>query len=68
MKSIMQTKKECYICRELVGTEMSLPDTGLEMHHIFGGDGKQKAIREVRFKGLAMPQPPQRAALRCTLL
>ena len=50
MKSIMQTKKECYVCRELVGTEMSLPDTGLEMHHIFGGTANRKLSEKYGLK------------------
>ena len=41
MKSIMQTRKECYVCRKLVGEEIPLPDAGLEMHHIFGGANRR---------------------------
>lgn len=50
MKSIMQTKKECYVCRSLVGAEMSLPDTGLEMHHIFGGAANRKLSEKYGLK------------------
>lgn len=49
-KSIMQREKECYICRELVGAEMSLPDTGLEMHHIFGGTANRKLSEKYGLK------------------
>lgn len=50
MKSIMQTKKECYVCHSLVGAEMSLPDTGLEMHHIFGGTANRKLSEKYGLK------------------
>lgn len=36
-ESIMQTGKECYLCRALYGQCATLPDTSLEMHHIFPG-------------------------------
>lgn len=49
-KSILQNRKECYICRELVGAEMSLPDTGLEMHHIFGGTANRKLSEKYGLK------------------
>ena len=41
MKSIMQTKKECYVCRKLVGEKIPLPDVWLEMHHIFGASNRK---------------------------
>ena len=34
MKSVLQDKKECYMCRELYDIDTTF---GLEEHHIFGG-------------------------------
>lgn len=36
-KSIIQRKKECWLCRYLLGTEMSLPADMLEEHHVMFG-------------------------------
>ena len=33
-KNIMQTEKECYLCKKFYGISMQV---GLERHHIFGG-------------------------------
>lgn len=38
MKSIMQDKKECYICRMMYGSALDLTDRNLEEHHVFGGN------------------------------
>ena len=38
-KSIMQDKKECYLCRKFYNLEMQV---GLEEHHIFGGYANRK--------------------------
>lgn len=40
MKSIMQTKKECYLCRmtaNVIGYDGQLTDRGLEEHHVISG-------------------------------
>jgi len=38
-KSIMQNKKECYLCRKFYDIDMQI---GLECHHIFGGVANRK--------------------------
>lgn len=37
MRSIIQSKKECYLCRYLYGVSMELSPDGLEIHHVFFG-------------------------------
>ena len=39
MKSIIQTEKECYICRCVYGVENR---RRLECHHVFGGSANRK--------------------------
>lgn len=42
-KSILQTTKECYLCRmeaEAAGYFGGLPSTGLHKHHVIFGDRK----------------------------
>lgn len=41
-KSIMQARRECYVCRELYGT---VTTAGLEEHHVFGGPLRGKSER-----------------------
>lgn len=45
MKSILQDRKECYLCRLMMqkqGQEESLPAEGLHSHHIFGGTANRR--------------------------
>jgi len=44
-KSILQTKKECYLCRkkaDLIGWKGDLPSSGLHKHHIVFGSADRK--------------------------
>lgn len=44
MKSILQDKKECFLCRMVLGQQTALRSDGLEEHHaIFGTAGRQKS-------------------------
>ena len=49
-KSIIQEKKECYICRAFMNLEndmRELPEKGLEKHHImFGFSNKNRKLSE----------------------
>lgn len=36
-QSILQNKKECWLCRQLYGCEMLLEDDKLEKHHVMFG-------------------------------
>lgn len=36
-KSILQDKKECWLCRQLYGCEMALEGDSLEKHHVMFG-------------------------------
>lgn len=49
-KSIIQDKKECYICRAFLNLEndtSELPEYGLERHHImFGYSSKNRKLSE----------------------
>lgn len=38
-KSILQTEKECYLCRKFYDLRCQI---GLELHHIFGGTANRK--------------------------
>lgn len=38
-KSIMQTEKECYLCKKFYGVSNT---NGLELHHIFSGYANRK--------------------------
>lgn len=42
-KSIMQTNKECYLCRKFYGVDMQV---GLERHHIFGGANRKLSEKD----------------------
>ena len=44
MKSIMQTEKECYLCRKMFGI---CTDRGLHKHHIFEGYGRRRQSEEM---------------------
>ena len=37
MKSILQTNKECFMCRKLYGEDIGLTHDGLEEHHVMFG-------------------------------
>lgn len=39
MKSVIQTKKECYLCRVMLAEENTRQ---LESHHIFGGSANRR--------------------------
>ena len=44
-KSIMQTEKECYLCRRkanLIGWKGNLPSTGLHRHHVVFGSADRR--------------------------
>lgn len=41
-KSIMQRKKECYLCRHILGDDIPLPGVWLEMHHVFSGTANRR--------------------------
>jgi len=49
MKSILQDRKECYLCRRLADRSDywgSLPDKGLHRHHIEFGTGNRRKSEE----------------------
>lgn len=39
-RSIIQTKRECYMCRRILGNDIELSPSGLEEHHIFNGPNR----------------------------
>lgn len=41
-KSIMQDKKECYMCRAKYGEGIDLSPYNLEVHHVFFGTANRK--------------------------
>ena len=48
-KSIMQTEKECYICRkkaDLIGWKGELYSSGLHRHHVMFGSADRKISEE----------------------
>lgn len=49
-KSIMQNKKECFLCRIEAGKEVELPDYGLECHHIMNGVANRKLSEKYGLK------------------
>ena len=40
-KSIIQTEKECFICRHMLGDGIDLPPRSLEEHHIFNAANRK---------------------------
>lgn len=53
MKSILQEKKECYICRMIADGAAyyeELPSVGLEMHHVIFGRGRREISERLGLK------------------
>lgn len=40
-KSIIQSNKECFMCRRILGAGVQLPDRFLEEHHIFNAANRK---------------------------
>ena len=47
MKSIMQSEKECYLCRKMFGI---CNDRGLHEHHIYEGYGRRRQSEAIGAK------------------
>lgn len=49
-RSIMQFRKECYLCRKMLGTDADLPDRYLEEHHVVFGTANRKKSEQYGLK------------------
>lgn len=50
MNSIMQSRKECYLCRKMIGDGLELPDRYLEEHHVVFGTSDRRKSEEFGLK------------------
>lgn len=50
MKSIIQSKKECFLCRRMAGEGIELTSYGLEEHHCIPGTANRKKSEQYGLK------------------